>query len=116
MTKEYYREIVALKALSINNVQEELGKVVQVTLHLDSSISGEHNLILIKPRLTSDFSDGWSELNEKLGVEQFNVVKVHGQALEFGQPDRGLSWRLEICRNDGTIDTILCNEIQGLPD
>lgn len=116
MTTGYYREFWALEEVSIKIMRELRNKPIEARLHLKSYIQGGHDLIVVRPRISSQVPCTITQLSVSLSADQVNGIKVFGQPPRDAAPDQGLSWRIEIWKKDNQIVIIRCSDIKGLPD
>ncbi len=115
MTTGYYREFSALEELSIKIGGELRNKPTEAALHLKSGVSGNHELTLIRPRLSSEVSGGFKGFVERLDVQEIDSISVWGEPPEVSSRHGRVHWRVEIWKNDNGMVIIRCAEIKGLP-
>ncbi len=66
MTEGYYRYFAALEEVSIKIIRELRNKPIEARLYLKSYIQGEHDLIVIRPRISSEVPSTLSQLSASL--------------------------------------------------
>jgi hypothetical protein len=112
MTVIYCLEFLALTKIKLDIILEIQGTITEAMLHIESSTTGTHDLKLIllseKPTSLREFFDG-------MDISQVGSLKVFRDQCQVGKTNEGVTWRIEICQNDGDINVIHCKEIHGLP-
>ena len=112
MQEGYYHEFTNVKTVSITDIKENFGKIVQVMLHIESTV-GENDLTLVHPTrpmrpTKSGVAMEWSELKDELTERQVHIVKV--------QSEPPKPWSAQIWECEGPVAIIQCKQIRGVPD
>jgi len=109
-----YQELPYPNEIKLDTIQKIRGTIAKAMLHIRTSGDISYVLTLLRPKVSSRPTDSLTALFDGLDVKQVNCLKIFGR-LDSKSP-QDIKWKkIEIWRSDGSIDIILCSEIQGLP-
>ncbi len=109
-----YREYLftAINNISLKNTKEIYNKVLNVLLFINDRSKGEHNLLLVQPRIVRPEEVGWPEIENMLNSKSTNSVEL------IPTNNENKTWLVEINQegesNENEFNIVMsCREIKN---